>query len=550
VILCHIHHALTQLAGHFSQLIQRMDRSLTVAVANVESLLRQVLAATQAIFVQVDELLGLSHYLPHLLPTALARAVHDAASEFVMVTEGALTALVESRFRLRDWIAWMRSTGASIKARGTAPASAQRENAKKRRMDDATLQRVLSYLQADPPLEAKSLSARIMGLTCHFWEGEVDGLVALPPSNTRGDSHMVPTLSHAYCRVSWSGTAVELRNDPILETLPPTHQMMNTRSPQTFQAAMKLLDHPRQYLTSFVQRTRVQLVHVGITALGTRQGAVQAATPTWKFPDTPEMGYFSPTVIEGDVASYQPLVESQSQWSLVAQGVDNCVHMYAVPLSSSMPTLEDDVMEPLLDDWDEPDEDDDDDVMDADSNNTQQALGSFYLSTSLVFPPGTVVHDLTFFGDDGKSALYLDGQVQERRQGLAVLLQRGGSSPSSMELWVVPNYDEGAQWEGHTFVVTKDDARSATTFLSTPQQICLVQPGNPADDDDSTCLWAKTRIVSDATAARLFVSGSRGVAAVVSEKSGGASHVALWDLQEDEEEDEDEDMADEDDEDP
>jgi hypothetical protein len=48
----------------------------------------------------------------------------------------------------------------------------------------------------------------------------------------------------------------------------------------------------------------------------------------------------------------------------------------------------------------------------------------------------------------------------------------------------------------------------------------------------------------------LFVSGSRGVAAVVSEKSGGASHVALWDLQEDEEEDEDEDMADEDDEDP
>jgi hypothetical protein len=220
-----------------------------------------------------------------------------------------------------------------------------------------------------------------------------------------------------------------------------------------------------------------------------------------------------------------------------------------------MPTLEDDVMEPLLDDWDEPDEEDD--LMDADSR-TRQPLGSFYLSTSLVFPHDTVVHDLTFFGDDGKSALYWDGQVQERRQGLAVLLQRGGSSessPSSMELWVVPDYDERAQWEGHNFVVTKDDERSATTFLSTPQQTCSVQPGNPDDGDDddvdSTCLWAKTRVVSDATAARLFVSGSRGVAAVVSEKSGGASHVALWDLQEDEEEDDDEDadMADDDDDD-
>lgn len=187
-----------------------MDRSLTVAAANVESMLRQILAATQAVFVQVDELLGLSHYVPYLLPIALARTLHEAASNFVLVTEGALTALVESRFRLRDWIAWMRATGASIKARGTAPASAQRENAKKRRMDDATLQRVLSYLQADPPQEATSLSARIMGLTaCQYWEGFLDEMVALPSSPVGGDPHMMPTLSRAYLSVRWSGRTIE-----------------------------------------------------------------------------------------------------------------------------------------------------------------------------------------------------------------------------------------------------------------------------------------------------------------------------------------------------
>ena len=155
-----------------------MDRSLTVAIANVESMVRQILAASQALMVQVDALLGISHATtPSLLPTSAVETLHDHAAHFVVSVEACWTDLVSSRFRLRDWVAWMRATGSAIKARGTAANSAQRDNAQKRRLSDATQQRILEYLRQAMVQNDKDAGSNVcpsdwaMGLTAsRYWD--------------------------------------------------------------------------------------------------------------------------------------------------------------------------------------------------------------------------------------------------------------------------------------------------------------------------------------------------------------------------------------------
>jgi hypothetical protein len=139
------------------QLLQRMERSLQGAVAGVETKVRQQLVApAKALVWMSSELTTLLKYQYHN-DTKVHLQDLQQSSEWVLVSaELLLTQVLEGRFRLDDFGKWLRSIGSQIKARGTAPASAQRENAKKRRVPQVVVQRMLQYLEMNKSADSES----------------------------------------------------------------------------------------------------------------------------------------------------------------------------------------------------------------------------------------------------------------------------------------------------------------------------------------------------------------------------------------------------------
>lgn len=143
------------------QLLQRMERSLHGSLANVESLARKgLLSPTQALVLQVQELAGIVQYHATSATSDLQKLVESGHHLWVSV-EALLTSIIECRFRVRDLCGWLRSAGSQTKARGTAAQSVQRENAKKRRVPQAVLERLLAVLNTT------SLPDKQTGLTEH-----------------------------------------------------------------------------------------------------------------------------------------------------------------------------------------------------------------------------------------------------------------------------------------------------------------------------------------------------------------------------------------------
>ena len=143
------------------QLIQRMERSLLASMANVESTaIRCLLRPTQALGWQSQELGGLVQFFHNssdrceeygdenwrhnksYLVQELTRSIED----LWISVENVMTSIVAGRMLVRDFCSWLRHAGSQVKARGTAPNSVQRENAKKRRIPQAVLERLVMVL--------------------------------------------------------------------------------------------------------------------------------------------------------------------------------------------------------------------------------------------------------------------------------------------------------------------------------------------------------------------------------------------------------------------
>ena len=148
------------------QLIQRMERSLLASMANVESTaIRCLLRPTQALGWQIQELGGLVQFFYNISDedddeddsndtvtstnddkSLLVQELTDATEELWISVENVMTFIVAGRMLVRDFCGWLRHAGSQVKARGTAPNSVQRENAKKRRITEAVLERLVTVL--------------------------------------------------------------------------------------------------------------------------------------------------------------------------------------------------------------------------------------------------------------------------------------------------------------------------------------------------------------------------------------------------------------------
>ena len=153
------------------QLVQRMERTLLASMANVESTaIRCLLRPTQALGWQIQELGGLVQFFDNTsgedseddeeisIDTAntdhsrnnksqLIQELAEGIEKLWVGVENIMTSIVAGRMLVRDFCGWLRHAGSQVKARGTAPNSVQRENAKKRRISQAVLERLVTILK-------------------------------------------------------------------------------------------------------------------------------------------------------------------------------------------------------------------------------------------------------------------------------------------------------------------------------------------------------------------------------------------------------------------
>ena len=127
------------------QLLLRMEKTLHNGLAGVEASARaNLLAPARSLAFDANELCGLDdELLPQFEDMCLCTRTLLFSIEFL------LTQIVDARFRLRDFCAWLRSTAAEIKAKDTPPNSVQHENARKRRVSEQLLRRVADCFQDD-----------------------------------------------------------------------------------------------------------------------------------------------------------------------------------------------------------------------------------------------------------------------------------------------------------------------------------------------------------------------------------------------------------------
>jgi len=168
------------------QLVQRMERSLLASMANVESTaIRSLLRPTQALGWQIQELGGLVQFFDNsscdnseddketkfddarYCKGQLIKELAEGSEKLWVSVENVMTSIVSGRMLVRDFCGWLRHAGSQVKARGTAPNSVQRENAKKRRISQAVLERLVTVLNksSQRELSVRTDEKHLIGLS-------------------------------------------------------------------------------------------------------------------------------------------------------------------------------------------------------------------------------------------------------------------------------------------------------------------------------------------------------------------------------------------------
>ena len=204
------------------QLIQRMERSLSASMANVESTaIRCLLRPTQALGWQIQEMGGLVRHFHNISyedeeyddesviskeigdnKSILVQELTQATEDLWISIENVITSIVSGRMVVRDFCGWLRHAGSQVKARGTAPNSVQRENAKKRRISQAVLERLVIALNrnGESKLCENTVNKQQIGIS--------EALLHLDVTVSDFISHVIFCGIHKCCELSKSFVSV------------------------------------------------------------------------------------------------------------------------------------------------------------------------------------------------------------------------------------------------------------------------------------------------------------------------------------------------------
>lgn len=144
------------------QLMTRTEKALHNALAGVETVARTILLApARSLVFDANELYGMDD---QLLPDTCELA--ETARTLLFSVEYLVAQIVQARFRMRDFISWIRSAATAVKAKGTPPDSVQHETAKKRRVPQVVINRVSDYFHQDESCNSDDVSSateRVIG---------------------------------------------------------------------------------------------------------------------------------------------------------------------------------------------------------------------------------------------------------------------------------------------------------------------------------------------------------------------------------------------------
>jgi hypothetical protein len=525
------------------QLLTRMDQSLSVALAGVESAAKELVAVSQVIVVQTSELLGLELAFTTDFSSgncvgddgatdrlSAARALFASASHLVLDMERVLRSVIETRFVIRDWVRWMRSVATTVKARGTPPTAVLHQQAVQRRAPDDLSERIL---------------VRLIAIS----NGD----------RTFGSSpKRVQEASGGHKKQSRAELVLGLSLGPILETVPVAAARVSV-------ALVEWQKGPREEARASTSVKTLRLADKRMLSLTTRLGPGGDEADSYGLRLWSDSSHFTDSDSNSGIGYFLPCPQARSceEWAVVAcqDGFNtdgSCVDLYAVPIDHPWGSYGDDEESytrraPTAD------------VASSKIAATWMTRLNL-VATKASVPGGNVdgeaikIVDAVFYGDNGKCSLSsMDGGTgKERRQALAVLVETAcGYDSPMLELWLVP-YDScsfvplpirDGEIETRTGLVGNDDEGA-------PSDAPLVQvvkplPKDPESDSiesgnnaNRPVVYARTRSIAPTnsySSARLVVSGSRGVGAVVtSHPSTGTAVIDLYDLEEDEEEEEDE----------
>ncbi|CAB9499003.1 expressed unknown protein [Seminavis robusta] len=507
------------------QLVTRMERSLQAAIANVETTARSfLLGPSRALAFHAGELLGLARFAPSLLSPEAAKRNLDLCGVLLTTAEFTMTKIVEARFRLRDFIAWLRAKGSEVKAKGTAPNSAQSENAKKRRVPQATVEKMLSYLRSEN-YQSSSVVERLLGIPLtELLQDEAKFVYSCPVSSTEAS-----------------------RDNGVDATYERSTPTVLYATKETENAVVAVFETPRTVMAKSIWRLDLFLPVERKTeflpvAIHSRMGRDQPK-PEFDFDseDVADEGFFSPTVLESSKVNVPHFY--CRQWSIIAKTTppsaasneNYTVKLYMIPHGWSDST---DGLDDLLAFTN----------FDVEEEDLLQECGlPFYLTTEIVLPEGRRILDLAFYGDDGKSNLTSgvdSGPGRERRQALGLLLASNQAVTSaqekSIELWLI-EYDSLK----YQAVAAKKDSKQIFLDDGEIQSECRViakAQGSEEIEEEEGVVFAKARQVGSisssaslhGSSARLMLSGSRGIGGIITTPQG-VTTLELFDLEEDEE---------------
>jgi len=559
------------------QLVQRMERTLTGGISNVETTLRRRLRApAQALAYEASQLSGLAAHRSDLLPVTTTARLVRAAHACLAQIEHALSLCVEARFRLRDLVAWARSVGATIKARGTAANSVQRQNALKRRVPEVVVQRVLGYLREEAPRVGVLMTTTTgMGTTESVLGLRFAAQLSGPSRQEEGVDDDDPARPESPASVV-AGILSSVTTPKDTTTIPATIEKVSTLTHQVF-------EYPQSVLAKSISQTQVCLESTTaspssssgrvLMATTTRVGQGGMDVDAVAFGEAKPEGFFAPSTTTTNTANDDDDDDDDAssndyrQWCVTATAQPQLLQLRAFPLTWTSSSSE----------------------IDSEADTQGIASNGYWTTCLKLASDESTIREIAFYGDDGKSSLSSgvdSGTGQERRQALGLVVSRFGghggedgdssavaaarSTTEKVELWMVP-YDDlefvRVQFESKPTTSQPDGNNRLfyckdSNIKSVPCYALHPTPEEEQQQDDAAALkgrrvvYARTRPLAAAVdfsdsgddgLCRLVLSGSRGIGAVFCQQGGGTAFEVL-DLEEDEEEEEEEEGDDDDDE--
>jgi len=509
------------------QLLQRMERSLLASMGNVESTaIRCLLRPTQALGWQIQELGGLVQFFDADLDeetscksnnSQLAQELVESSQQMWISVENLITSIVSGRMMVRDFCSWLRHAGSQVKARGTAPNSVQRENAKKRRTSQAILEQLVTVLNKSQ--KDTLLSSSIMGKDQTNQIGLSETLLNLKVTEMLTETtENVPSIPSFACPLSPSSVKCILHPIPNL--------CLSVQ--QTFEATKSLFSNPLSNVPNHICSKDIFLPRTSnnkkcTIATHSRIGRDSASCSVFwdEEEEEEEKTYFLPKVCykSNQYANLSPSsgLENCRQWFMIAQASENVVQLFCLPLG-----------------WKQKEDPDDRDFDTEDENNDEDTI-PYYLTSKLILPAEGYVLQIGFYGDDGKSSLSSgmdSGTGMEGKQKIGFIYQKSSSS-SVIELWTV-TYDS-LLWQAIPFDSMLLNAKQVNDTCS--QNVLPISVAEDYDGDE--VLFAHNRVVSENLSADVceLLIPKRGVGSVLTGTTNIIS-LELFDL-EDEEGDED-----------